>query len=251
MSESAVIEFRLTRKRRRWYFVAAVLLIIVVVYDASQLQDDNTEAGTLTAITLCGTALGAILIWRQSRRGSGKVQVDAHGLLVDTTMALGRVNWDNLEKIGVFKRLWSPFLGIALKDPNAFLESRPGLKGQFSLDMNLLNIGNAASLSTVKGAELFSKMFPYPQLGMNLEMLAANRNNFGFDLCLSLAGVDGAQGILARIESWRPAVVAKSEAETPVTGDFKICPQCAEQVRAAAKICRFCHYSFETAAAKV
>jgi len=28
------------------------------------------------------------------------------------------------------------------------------------------------------------------------------------------------------------------------SGTTKVCPQCAEEVKAAAKICRFCHYEF-------
>lgn len=36
----------------------------------------------------------------------------------------------------------------------------------------------------------------------------------------------------------------KGEANRKVSADTKICPQCAEEVKAAAKICRFCRYEF-------
>lgn len=42
-----------------------------------------------------------------------------------------------------------------------------------------------------------------------------------------------------------PAGMADSP-DSPDDGDYKICPDCAERVRAAAKICRFCKYDFES-----
>jgi uncharacterized protein UPF0547 len=36
----------------------------------------------------------------------------------------------------------------------------------------------------------------------------------------------------------------------PDTGDQKICPDCAEPVRAAARVCRFCGYRFDVAEEK-
>jgi uncharacterized protein UPF0547 len=36
----------------------------------------------------------------------------------------------------------------------------------------------------------------------------------------------------------------------PDAGDQKICPDCAEPVRAAARVCRFCGYRFDVAEAK-
>ena len=39
---------------------------------------------------------------------------------------------------------------------------------------------------------------------------------------------------------------AASGSELPTTGsDVKTCPECAEQVKAAARICRFCRFEFE------
>jgi hypothetical protein len=40
-----------------------------------------------------------------------------------------------------------------------------------------------------------------------------------------------------------PAEVAPAVAASP-TDDTKTCPQCAEQVKAAALVCRFCRYEF-------
>lgn len=50
---------------------------------------------------------------------------------------------------------------------------------------------------------------------------------------------------LQQINSPRPAVPPPIPS-APV--DTKICPQCAEEVKAAAKICRFCSHSFTCAA---
>lgn len=40
-----------------------------------------------------------------------------------------------------------------------------------------------------------------------------------------------------------------TEIKTPDTDSDKICPMCAEKVKAAAKICRFCRYEFDTSKA--
>jgi len=41
-----------------------------------------------------------------------------------------------------------------------------------------------------------------------------------------------------------PAQVPASPAQVPVSPDRKVCPECAETVRAAARSCRFCGYHF-------
>jgi hypothetical protein len=46
-----------------------------------------------------------------------------------------------------------------------------------------------------------------------------------------------------------PAITSPPEEMTPATPEFKTCPDCAEQVRFAARKCRFCGYMFEDASA--
>ncbi len=48
------------------------------------------------------------------------------------------------------------------------------------------------------------------------------------------------------IEQEVSAIRQSDPATEPVIDDTKECPQCAETVKARARICRFCHYQFET-----
>lgn len=45
----------------------------------------------------------------------------------------------------------------------------------------------------------------------------------------------------------QPRFVAR-DADAGLAGDEKVCPECAETVRAAARICRYCRYEFRPAA---
>lgn len=39
--------------------------------------------------------------------------------------------------------------------------------------------------------------------------------------------------------------IGKSNVQTPMARGMKLCPDCAEEVRADARICRFCRHEFE------
>ena len=52
-------------------------------------------------------------------------------------------------------------------------------------------------------------------------------------------------GTLTVTYQLRESAVAPQAAS--LAGDEKTCPQCAEQVKAAAKVCRFCGHSFAAA----
>ncbi|MDY0271782.1 MAG: zinc ribbon domain-containing protein [Advenella sp.] len=50
-------------------------------------------------------------------------------------------------------------------------------------------------------------------------------------------------GTLTVTYQYQPQSIEKSSLDSTIV-DEKTCPQCAEKVKAQAKICRFCHYSF-------
>ncbi len=258
MDEPEIIALQLTRRSRFWFLAGAILLALlgiygVVQFDSTGPQSGDSDAGTVSAIGLCAIFLCAFLLWRMSRRGMGELRIDATGIVIDTSIYLGRVTWENYEKAAIFKRFRQNELGIAVKDAKAFLDTKNGLAGHHSLDMTLIKYGNAAaSLYPPKGMEIAARLVgytPYPTSGKDEDILAWNRENLGYDLPLAVIGVANAADLPARIEKHRPAITAPAALATPAPAaspEFKTCPQCAEQVRAAAKICRFCHYNFET-----
>jgi len=96
-----------------------------------------------------------------------------------------------------------------------------------------------------------------PKSGSEIEMLAYSRANTGYDICIPLLGVSNGADIPARIEARRPPGIAPLKASPTATSGatatdpaegHKTCPMCAEPVRAAARICRYCGYKFDAAA---
>jgi hypothetical protein len=63
-------------------------------------------------------------------------------------------------------------------------------------------------------------------------------------------GTSSMVGPLATVDPPRPDIpVALSGSATPSPAEFKTCPDCAEEVRAAARKCRFCGYAFSDVSA--
>ncbi|MBV8565635.1 MAG: hypothetical protein JO273_09290 [Methylobacteriaceae bacterium] len=178
------------------------------------------------------------------------------------------------KSIGLGRLANQPMLGIAVADPEHFIASKAGLTSRRKLDVNLLALGNRAAMAVMPSqANIAARFLGYsamPTSGSQTELLAFNRENLGYDILVPLAGVTEVDGIPARIERRRPpgtvpmraaprgapsaaprpapAAADAGNAGAPAAG-YKICPMCAEPVRAEAKICRFCRHAFEPSAA--
>ena len=124
----------------------------------------------------------------------------------------------------------------------------------------------------------------FPVAGSEAEILKWCRSTYGYDICIPIAGVADAEDIPRRIEHRRPFVPAEPSPLKPappelagskpatlkpaalkpvsptevkaeetnagtagaaVPAGYKLCPMCAEPVREAARICRYCRHSFE------
>lgn len=212
MDDTEIIKLRLTHKSRLLFLTLVVVLGLSGVYGAVQYQDTNSVTATTSAIGICAAFLCAFLVWRMYRRGMGELRIDSTGIIVDTDTYLGRVTWENFERAGVFKKFRQPYLGIAVQDGLNFLNTKNGLAGHHSLDMKLIKYGNlAANLYPPKGMELAYRLLgctPYPTSGVEEDILAWNRENFGYDLRLAIIGVANAKDLPARIEKHRPAIAA-------------------------------------------
>jgi hypothetical protein len=169
-------------------------------------------------------------------------------------------------------------LGIAVVDAGGFIASREGRKFRHSLDATLLKMGNrAVGLARAPGMDTVMKMTGmenFPIAGSEAEILKWCRSTYGYEICIPIAGVADAEDIPRRIERRRPFVPAEpapprpvprepaattpvppaeakaeetdaASADAAVPAGYKLCPMCAEHVREAARICRYCRHSFE------
>ena len=296
MGEVERIELRLSSRSRLWYRIGAIACLAAGVYGAMALNDGkgpSTNPSILQSASVIASLVCGFLLWRIGSRGPGEIMLSDEGITLDTNMVLGLITWDNFQKAGLV-RAWEksglegvaksiglggmakqPMLGIAVADPQRFIASKASLTSRRKLDVNLLALGNRAAVAVMPSqANIAAKFLGYsamPASGSEIELLAFNRQNLGYDILVPLAGVTDVEGIPARIESRRPPgvvarprVAPRGSASAPprpasIVADpggvgapaagYKICPMCAEPVRAEAKICRFCRHAFEPSAA--
>ena len=256
MKGSERIELSLSRRAKLFYIAAALFFLVAGLWNAS---NEGNEIPLATSIPIFAALLMGFLLWRKGRGGAGEITLDDQGIVIGTGIAIGRVTWDNFERASVFRWWTRLFLGIAVVDPQRFLDSRAALSSRRKLEVNLLSLGNhAAMLAPPHGLAAVLGLLgikAIPKSGSEMEMLAYNRANMGYDICIPLLGVANGADIPARIEARRRLGVAPLAATFGATAtgpaeDHKTCPMCAEPVRAAARICRFCGHKFDDAAAK-
>jgi hypothetical protein len=296
MGEVERIELQLSSRTRMYYIIGAIGLVAAAVFAASSLsssgnggEDQTNSAAMMVKVVSIVAAFGcAYLLWRIGRLGPGEIRLDDKGITIDTTLVVGQVAWENYERSAVFKKMGVTYLGIAIRDPQRFIDSRAGIESKHQRDAKLYALGNRIStLMPATGANAAAKLMgwkPMPTSGSEIEVLAWYRGSMGYDICILAPGVTGAKDIPARIDARRPAdvvplkpVSADAQAATAAVASvaaqpvplparatpappppaapspsvaaeasYKTCPMCAEPVRAAAKICRFCGYKFES-----
>jgi hypothetical protein len=273
MGEPERIELSLSTRGKLIYIGAAVAFVIVGFWSANNATQEGRDIPLTTSVSIIAAIVCGFLLWRTGRRGVGEIRLDDEGIVLDTGTAVGRVTWDNFERAGIFRKWGRQMLGIAVADPQRFLDSRAGMQSKHKLDVNVLSVGNrVAMIAPPQGMDMVGKVLGWkamPKSGSEIEMLAWARANMGYDICIGLIGVTNGADIPARIDARRPAGVVPlrppsgvaqpaAAAASPATAapppmgpaeGYKTCPMCAEPIRAAAKVCRFCGYKFEGAAA--
>lgn len=250
------IEIRMEPLRRSGAIAFGGLGLIGAAMAAGDLADRASAAGLAAALA---GALGGLWFVRLGMRRGHEIDVGPQGVRLASGVTSGLIPWDNLEKVGIVRIFGFAQLGFALRDRSRFQAA-----GSFDQQLSDLSFRAALAVPQPLMGPLarLAGWAPLPG-GAGADLLAWQRASFGHEILLPLYG-GAPDDIPARIERHRPpgmappspaptgplATPAPASAPAPAAapvaadGDLKTCPMCAEEVRRAARICRFCRHEF-------
>jgi hypothetical protein len=250
----------------RLVFVGAAVLSLGMVLDAFE-TGDAFAIGT----SLAFFGFGGLVMLKVMLRNSGIIELRDDGLLIDCYLTTGFIPWHELESARAVRAMGVPYLGLGTRDPEAYIRSRQQLRdlrhegdralagGFMRIMMGLLQILPPAKT----GCSLLISVLGYPPLPKQFDeagFMQWNRDSYGSQLLIHRMWLPQFDKLLADLQSRIAAApqVARDRTQPP-TGvhppdpatsafaalHFKTCPMCAEQIQPAARICRFCRYSFD------
>lgn len=251
----------------RALFLGAGLLSLSMVADAFEAGDAFTIGTSLAFFGFGGLVLLKVML-----RNSGIVELRDEGVLLDSYLTTGFVPWENFQSAQSVRAFGVKYLGISLGDPAAYIASRKevaGLKhdrdralagGFVRVMMALLQVLPPARtgcnlLLTVLGYA------PLPKAADEASLMEWTHGSYGSHLLIHKMWVPEFEALIDDMNQHaRPAPVQQpllstgdqhtdrrtdeAHQNTPQSA-LKNCPMCAEQVQPAARICRYCRYSFE------
>lgn len=216
--------------------------------------------------------IGGVLVLRIVLRNAGEIILDDRGVILDTHYASGLIRWSNLREARTVIIWGGRYLGLTLADVEPYIASRQQLPELSNRRMHLYSQGfmrgmvMALRLVPLAGrlVDLLIDLFgwaPLPRSAREAELLEWNRASYGAHIIIQKMFLpqfdellDALDARLSKRIDVPPTVPEPSPEATvgvsapepkPETAAYKACPMCAEQVRAEAKICRYCRYSFE------
>lgn len=256
-----VIPLAMSPVLRALYFGVAIFSIFMGLASLgalSQAEDSKEQMTLLTGVAFFGG--GGVFTLLLVCKKAGHIELTPRGVLLDTYIATGLIEWDNLSKVAAFRILGMSYLGLKLNDLNQYLKASEDLDGltmtrERSMARGMMGIMLAANKMLPMNTICTILGWPeLPKSGADEHMFAFNGKAFGYHVLLQSMWLPKTDQVVRLIEQarahWQVAPVElDAEPEAPATlsagDDMKECPMCAEQVRAAAKICRYCRYSFE------
>ncbi|MBI4526090.1 MAG: hypothetical protein HY695_20015 [Deltaproteobacteria bacterium] len=205
--------------------------------------------------------IGGILVLRLVIKNAGYLTIRADGLLLDSHLTTGLVSWSNFREAKKVKICGADYLGINVRDPGDYLQSRKALDGLVNKTDQFYAQGFMRGMIAIvnclppakKMIDAMIKLLgwsPLPTSIREAEMMEWQERNYGSQIVIQRLWLPDFDAVLNTLSAQREATPTVSGQARPLPADkpateMKQCPMCAEWVKKEAKICRFCRYSFE------
>jgi hypothetical protein len=252
----------------RAVFVAAGVMSLSMVADALATEDPFTIG---TSLAFFG--VGGVVMLKVMLRSGGSIEFRDDGLLIDSYLTTGFIRWEDLESAQGLRAFGVYYLGLATRDPQAYIASRKQLP-QLQHEGDRMLAGGftrimMALMDVLPAAKTFINFLisvfgfaPLPKQFDEANFMEWNHSNYGSQLLIHKMWLPEFDVLLNQLQSRvRQMPVAPIFADDPIGGDnspridsadaavpaptLKPCPMCAERVQLQARICRYCRYSFD------
>ena len=234
-------------------FSFAICSILLLIDSLLSGKTEDIIAG-IGGIFLFGW--GSLFALNLVTNNAGTLEMSSEGLRLDSYLGIGIIPWENLVKFGKVSFWGSNMVGICIKNPEKYLESRE--KMDFSTELKDLKnaqkfvrtlIKINSFFPTKKIFDILISVFGYteiPSSGEEKSIMEWNYKNFGYHIFIQSFWLEKDTEFINIANRYKEIYSSTKEA-SPLREEEKReeikCPMCAELIKAEAKVCRFCYYS--------
>lgn len=231
------------------YFFAIVSVLLLLESLAAGKIDEIVIS--LGGIVLFGW--GSLFVDNLIKKNAGYLEINQNGITIDSYLGIGIIEWENFAKGGVVSLLGAKMVGICIKDPQKYIESRE--KMTFATELDEMHSAQSIMKSLMKVYSILpvQKIInillaivgwaELPKTAEEIDVLDWNYKSFGYHLFIHSFWFKDDKKIVNTMNEYKQKYSVEVQEEKQV--ESIKCPMCAELIKAEAKVCRFCHYSFE------